>query len=50
VDEAVSKTVNLPHTAQPGEVYDIFHSAWEASCKGITVYRDQSRSVQPKAL
>ncbi|MGH3823459.1 MAG: hypothetical protein ACRDRA_11620 [Pseudonocardiaceae bacterium] len=50
VDEAVSKTVNLPSTARAIEVYDIYLSAWEAGCKGITVYVDGSRQVQPKAL
>ena len=50
VDEAVAKTVNLPATATPGDVYDVFQAAWEAGCKGITVYRDGSRSSQPKAL
>jgi ribonucleoside-diphosphate reductase alpha chain len=50
VDEAVAKTVNLPATATPRDVYDVFQAAWEAGCKGITVYRDGSRSSQPKAL
>lgn len=50
VDEAVSKTVNLPGTAWAIEVYDTYLSAWEAGCKGITVYVDGSRQVQPKAL
>lgn len=50
VDEAVSKTVNLPATAAVAEVYDTYVAAWEAGCKGITVYVDGSRQVQPKAL
>ncbi|SHF17560.1 ribonucleotide reductase N-terminal alpha domain-containing protein [Streptoalloteichus hindustanus] len=50
VDEAVSKTVNLPGTVEAGEVYDTYVSAWEAGCKGITVYVDGSRQIQPKAL
>lgn len=50
LDEAVSKTVNLPGTAAAREVYDIYMSAWEAGCKGITVYVDGSRQVQPTAL
>jgi ribonucleoside-diphosphate reductase alpha chain len=49
-DEAVAKTVNLPQTAQPGDIRDIYLSAWKAGCKGITVYRDGSRITQPKAL
>jgi ribonucleoside-diphosphate reductase alpha chain len=50
VDEAVAKTVNLPANATPADVYDVFQAAWEAGCKGITVYRDGSRFSQPKAL
>jgi ribonucleoside-diphosphate reductase alpha chain len=50
VDEAVAKTVNLPAAATPADVYDVYQAAWEAGCKGITVYRDGSRDSQPKAL
>jgi ribonucleoside-diphosphate reductase alpha chain len=50
VDEAVAKTVNLPATAAASDVYDVFQAAWEAGCKGITVYRGGSRDSQPKAL
>jgi ribonucleoside-diphosphate reductase alpha chain len=50
VDEAVAKTVNLPATATVDDVYDVFQAAWQAGCKGITVYRDGSRGLQPKPL
>lgn len=46
----VSKTVNLPATVTATQVYDTYVAAWEAGCKGITVYVDGSRQVQPKAL
>ena len=39
VDNAVSKTVNLPHGATPGDVATIYRSAWERGLKGITIYR-----------
>ena len=46
VDNAVSKTVNLPATATPQEVDRVFRMAFDRKCKGITVYRDNSRSGQ----
>jgi ribonucleoside-diphosphate reductase alpha chain len=49
-DEAVAKTVNLPQTATAGDIRTIYRSAWDVGCKGITVYRDGSRTTQPKAL
>lgn len=50
VDEAVSKTVNLPYGASPADVYDTYWSAWDMGLKSITVYCDGSRNTQPKAL
>jgi len=45
-DNAVSKTVNLPHEATIDDVKRIFMMAWKLKCKGITVYRYGSKAEQ----
>ena len=44
VDHAISNTVNLPEEATREQVADIYMSGWEMGCKGVTVYREGSRS------
>ncbi|HUY49395.1 MAG TPA: adenosylcobalamin-dependent ribonucleoside-diphosphate reductase [Streptosporangiaceae bacterium] len=50
VDAAVSKTINLPATAAPGDVRSIFLAAWRARVKGITIYRYGSKPGQVLTL
>jgi ribonucleoside-diphosphate reductase alpha chain len=44
IDHAISSTVNLPESATEDDVARIYTKAWKSGCKGITVYRDGSRS------
>jgi ribonucleoside-diphosphate reductase alpha chain len=44
VDHSISVTINLPEDATEELVGKLFFSAWESGCKGVTVYREGSRS------
>ena len=44
VDHSISVTVNLPNDVTEALVADVYRTAWECGCKGVTVYRDGCRS------
>ncbi len=44
VDHSISVTINLPETASEDLVNELYLTGWKEGCKGITIYRDGSRS------
>jgi ribonucleoside-diphosphate reductase alpha chain len=46
VDNAVSKTINMPQETSPDEIRGIFFKAHDMNLKGITIFRDTSRDSQ----
>lgn len=44
VDHSISVTINLPNDVDEELVGRLYIEAWKSGCKGVTVYRDGSRS------
>jgi Ribonucleotide reductase, alpha subunit len=44
VDHSISVTVNLPEDVDEELVAKVYQTGWESGCKGITVYRENSRA------
>ncbi len=49
-DSSISKTINFPRDASVDDVREIYELAIDLGVKGVTVYRDGCRDVQPMAL
>jgi len=44
IDHSISVTHNLPEDITEEEVSNIYMTAWKEGCKGVTIYRDGSRT------
>ncbi|MFI2743141.1 adenosylcobalamin-dependent ribonucleoside-diphosphate reductase [Zhouia sp. PK063] len=44
IDHSISVTINLPNDVSEELVGQLYLEAWKVGCKGVTVYRDGSRS------
>lgn len=44
VDHSISVTINVPETVTEDLVASLYEEAWRSGCKGVTVYREGSRS------
>ncbi|HTO15589.1 MAG TPA: adenosylcobalamin-dependent ribonucleoside-diphosphate reductase [Edaphocola sp.] len=44
VDHSISVTINMPNDVSEELVGELYMEAWKSGCKGVTVYRDGSRS------
>jgi ribonucleoside-diphosphate reductase alpha chain len=40
LDGGLSKTINLPASANIQDIWDIYYQAWELGAKGVTVFRE----------
>jgi len=45
-DNAVSKTINFPYTAERTDISKAYKRAFDMKCKGLTVYREGSRQEE----
>ncbi len=44
---AISKTVNLPASSSVDDISEVYRQAWKLKLKAVSIYRDQSKFVQP---
>lgn len=44
IDHSISNTTNIPEKTDISVVRDIYMKGWELGCKGVTIYRENSRA------
>jgi ribonucleoside-diphosphate reductase alpha chain len=49
-DAAVSKTINFSENATVASIDKAYKTAYQLNCKGITIYRKNSRDLEPMSL
>jgi ribonucleoside-diphosphate reductase alpha chain len=47
ISGAISKTVNLPESATPEDIYDAYMESWQLGLKAVAIYRENSKRSQP---
>lgn len=45
-DNAITKTINMSSDVTPEDIKEAYTLAWELGCKGLTVYRDNTKKEQ----
>ena len=50
VDESISKTINIAASTNEQKIVEILGLAYTKGLKGVTIYRDSSRNIQPQSL
>lgn len=46
LSQGVSKTVNLPESATPADIREVYIKAWQLGLKSVALYRDNSKATQ----
>jgi len=46
IDQAISKTINIPRESAEQTIETVFLVGWLLGLKGVTIYRDESKSTQ----
>ena len=50
ISGAISKTVNLPESATPGDIEDLIVESWRLGLKAVAIYRDNCKVSQPLSV